>query len=107
MLAQRLVVLSLLANDSQGARRYLVAYREAGGTGLDQANALLHPRQSLSAAAWGPITIPGLLFSFRRMAALSTDQAPEELVAALARNIVTSGYRASRGIESLEQTEYL
>jgi hypothetical protein len=106
MLTRRLLMLSLLANDTPSARRYLVAYREAGGTGLDQANLLLQP-EAVSVATWGPITIPGPLFAFRRMAALSTDQAPEELVAALARNIVTSGYRASRGIESLEQTEYL
>jgi hypothetical protein len=107
MLARRLAVLSFLTNDSQGARRYLAAYREAGGEGMDQANALLQPQPAGPDASWGPATIPGPLFSFRRMAALSTDQAPEELVAALARNIVTSGYRASRGIESLEQTEYL
>jgi len=41
------------------------------------------------------------------MAALSTDQSPEELFAALARNIMTSGYRASSGADSMVQTEYL
>jgi hypothetical protein len=40
------------------------------------------------------------------MAALSPDLAPEELLPALARNIVTNGYEAS-GNEALQQTEYL
>ena len=51
--------------------------------------------------------IPGFLYSFRRMAALSSDQRPHELLPALARNIITSGYRASRASESLVLTEYL
>ena len=41
------------------------------------------------------------------MAALSSDQAPDELLPALARNVVTNGYRATRGAETLEQTEYM
>ncbi len=52
------------------------------------------------------ISIPGPLSSFARMAALSPDLAPEELLPALARNIVTNGYEAS-GNEALQQTEYL
>jgi len=40
------------------------------------------------------------------MAALSPDLAPEELLPALARNVVTNGYEAS-GNEALQQTEYL
>jgi hypothetical protein len=53
------------------------------------------------------ITIPGPLRSFSRMAALSPDLTPNDLLAALARIIVTNGYQASSGNESLEQTEYL
>ena len=45
--------------------------------------------------------------SFARMAAISTDAAPENVLPALARNIVTNGYQASRSNETLEQTEYL
>src|SRR5437764_8766643 len=40
------------------------------------------------------------------MAALTPDLAPEELLPALARNVVTNGYEAS-GNEALQQTEYL
>ena len=52
------------------------------------------------------VTVPGPLPSFARMAALSPDLAPEDLLPALARNIVTNGYEAS-GNEALQQTEYL
>jgi hypothetical protein len=52
------------------------------------------------------VTVPGPLASFARMAALSPDLAPEDLLPALARNIVTNGYEAS-GNEALQQTEFL
>ena len=52
------------------------------------------------------VTVPGPLSSFARIAALSPDLAPEELLPALARNVVTNGYEAS-GNEALQQTEYL
>lgn len=55
-----------------------------------------------------PIThLPGPMRSFNRMAAISPDLAPDDLLGALARNIVTNGYQASSGQEALEQTEYL
>jgi hypothetical protein len=41
------------------------------------------------------------------MAALSPDLAPDDLLAGLARNIVTNGYQASASSDSLDQTEYL
>lgn len=53
------------------------------------------------------IAIPGPMRSFARMAALSPDLNPEELLAALARNVVTNGYQAVSSNEALEQTEYL
>lgn len=53
------------------------------------------------------IAIPGPMRSFARMAALSPDLNPEELLSALARNVVTNGYQAVNSNESLEQTEYL
>ena len=53
------------------------------------------------------IAIPGPMRSFARMAALSPDLNPEELLGALARNIVTNGYQAVSSNEALEQTEYL
>ncbi len=53
------------------------------------------------------IQIPGPIRSFNRMAALSPDLTPDDLLGALARNIVTNGFQASSGREALEQTEYL
>jgi hypothetical protein len=41
------------------------------------------------------------------MAALAPDVHPEDLMSALARNIVTNGYQATASNEALEQTEYL
>ncbi len=41
------------------------------------------------------------------MAAISPDALPEEILPALARNVVTNGYEASHSNEALEQTEYL
>ena len=53
------------------------------------------------------IAIPGPMRSFARMAALSPDLNPDDLLAALARNVVTNGYQAVSSNEALEQTEYL
>ena len=53
------------------------------------------------------MTIPGPLRSFGRMAAISSDIQPEDVLPALARNVVTNGYQASHSNEALEQTEYL
>jgi hypothetical protein len=55
----------------------------------------------------GEIPIPGPLRSFARMAALAPDLNPDELMAALARNVVTNGYQATNSSEGLDQTEYL
>jgi hypothetical protein len=51
--------------------------------------------------------IPGPLRSFARMVAISGDARPNEILPALARNVVTNGYQASHSNEALEQTEYL
>ena len=56
---------------------------------------------------YSTVSIPGPLSSFARMAALSPDLAPEELLPALARNVVTNGYQAISANEALEPTEYL
>jgi hypothetical protein len=101
--ARRLVLLSLLAGDDAAASRHLETYRGAGGSGLELPKA--------GAAPAGPpmdtIDIPGPLRSFARMAALSPDLAPEEVLGALARNVVTNGYQAASSSEALDQTEYL
>lgn len=94
--ARRFAHLSLEAGDAAAARSALQT------AGLDAPAA-----QPASASSdYGTFEIPGLLLSFQRMAALSTDLEPEQMLPALARNIVTSGYRSVRG-ESLEKTEYL
>ena len=53
------------------------------------------------------VVIPGPLRSFARMAAFSADAAPEDVMPALARNVVTNGYQAARSNDELEETEYL
>ncbi len=78
----------------------LSQYRASGGTDL------VEPAKLEKPVAYSKISIPGPLSSFARMAALSPDLAPEELLPALARNVVTNGYEAS-GNEALQQTEYL
>lgn len=78
----------------------LAQYRAAGGTDLNEL-----PKRNIT-AAFSTTTIPGPLPAFARMAALSPDLSPEELLPALARNVATNGYEAS-GNAALQQTEYL
>jgi len=96
---RRLVLLDLLAGDRQRAESDLAAYRAAGGSDL----AAQIPPAAIRQMA--TIPLPGPLSSFSRMAALSPDLKPDELLPALARNIIVNGYRAIGN--SLEQTEYL
>ena len=98
--AQRLAILDLLAGDREASARHLQEYAAAGGKDL----AL--PPARISAPP-NYIEIPGPLRSFARMAALSPDVNPSDLLPALARNIITNGYRATTANEALEQTEYL
>ena len=101
-IARRLVILDLLAGDKKDAIRHLEVYRAAGGSGL-----AFHPEADRSSARQATISIPGPLHSFARMAALSPELAPEDLLPALGRNVVTNGYQAGGGNEGLEPTEYL
>jgi hypothetical protein len=98
--AQRLAVLDLLAGDREAAARHLQDYTTAGGKDLT-----LPPVRT--AAPPNYIEIPGPLRSFARMAALSPDLNPGDVLPALARNVITNGYRATTANEALEQTEYL
>jgi hypothetical protein len=102
MAARRLAILDLVAGDRAATARDLDEFRAAGGTGWDLAGT---SEQTPKAGAF--IEIPGPLRSFARMAALSQDLRPEDLLGALARNVVTNGYQASSSNEALEQTEYL
>ncbi len=56
---------------------------------------------------WVTAPIPGPLRSFARMAAISPDSHPRDILPALAHNVITNGYEASHGNEALEETEYL
>ena len=98
--AQRLAVLDLLSGDREASARDLQAYSVAGGKDL-----ALPPLRT--AVTPNYIEIPGPLRSFARMAALSPDLNPNDLLPALARNVITNGYRATTANEALEQTEYL
>lgn len=100
--AKRLAVLDLLAGDNAAAARSLEAYREAGGRALEIARAAAPPPESKQTAI-----IPGPLRSFARMAAIAPDVMPDNILPALARNVVTNGYQASHSNDALEQTEYL
>jgi hypothetical protein len=94
-IATRLAALDLLAGDRGAAARDAAA---AGKT-------LPQPKSAPPAGLTAPI--PGPMRSFARMAALSPDAAPDDILPALARNVVTNGYEASHSQEALEQTEYL
>ena len=101
-LSRRLILLDLLAGDRPAATHDLEGYNAAGGSDFT-----LPAAAATSAAAGATIDIPGPLRSFARMAALSPDLAPDDLLPALARNVVTNGYQAGASNEALEQTEYL
>ncbi len=97
-LAQRQLLLLDYMSDQDNAAD-LQQYQAAGGNDVSSPG----KRQQ---ASYAMVTVPGPLASFARMAALSPDLAPEELLPALARNIVTNGYEAA-GNEALQQTEFL
>ncbi|HBY63444.1 MAG TPA: hypothetical protein DEH78_26775 [Solibacterales bacterium] len=99
--ARRLALLDLIAGDRGAAERRLATYRSLGGSDLSLPSASASPVEVAHA------DIPGPIRSFARMAALSPDLPPQDLLPALARNIVTSGYQAAASSESLDQTEYL
>ncbi len=98
----RIVVLNLIHGREAEARRSLEAYRKAGGAGWELREASAAPSLPM-----GTVTIPGPLESFARMAAFSPEMPPQEILLALARNVVTNGYQALSGNEGMEQTEYL
>jgi len=102
---RRLIILDLLAGDREAATAHLTAFRLAGGSGLSLP--VESPSGSMAAPKDSYIEIPGPLRSFSRMAALAPEMHPEDLLTALARNVVTNGYQASGSNETLEQTEYM
>jgi hypothetical protein len=98
--ARRLAQLDLIAGDRAAAEKHLEEFRALGGSGLT-----LPPTAAAAPANF--IDIPGPLRSFARMAAVSPDIAPEDVMGVLAHNIVLNGYSATRANETLEPTEYL
>ena len=98
----RIVVLNLLHGNQEAAAAGLEAWRRAGGQGWELKTGAAAP-----ALPMGTVTIPGPLESFARMAAFSPEMPPQEILLALARNVVTNGYQALGGNEGMEQTEYL
>jgi hypothetical protein len=100
--ARRAVLLDLVAGDRTAAEADLTSYNALGGTDLQlpgPAAGGLPKRES--------VLIPGPIRSFARMAALSGDIQPDEILGALARNVVTNGYQASHANDELEETEFL
>ena len=101
-IARRLAILDLLAGDGAAVTHDAESYRAATGRSLEPA-----PAETPAAESGPTATIPGPVRSFARMAAISPSAAPEDILPALARNVVTNGYQASHSNEALEQTEYL
>src|SRR5579862_4753883 len=100
--ARRLAILDLVAGDDASAAKHVEQYRSEGGSGL-----VMPSPAALKPVEQTYIEIPGPMRSFARMAALSPDLKPEDLLPALARNVVTNGYQAASSNEALEQTEYM
>ncbi|MCB9383963.1 MAG: hypothetical protein H6509_05065, partial [Bryobacterales bacterium] len=105
--ARRLLALSLESGDVAQARAAADSFREAGGKDLPDAATALNATPRADDSGYGYTEVPGLYESFLRMAALSTDLDPHEILPALGRNLVTGGYRTSRGGEAAQETEYL
>jgi hypothetical protein len=101
---RRLVLLDLSAGDRTAAARDLDAYHAAGGEDWKAASV---PSVRAAEREAKTIEIPGPMRSFGRMAAIAPDVRPEDVMPAVARNVVTNGYQASHSNDALEQTEYL
>jgi len=97
---RQVVLVDFMTGQKADLASDLQQYRAAGG------NDLTAPPAAAKQNTYSSVLIPGPLSSFARMAALTPDLAPEELLPALARNVVTNGYEAS-GNEMLQPTEYL
>jgi hypothetical protein len=102
VIAKRLAAIDLLAGDTGAAARDLDAYRAATGKSLASWSTT-----PAAAENWSRVSLPGPIRSFARMAAISPETGTDEILPALARNVVTNGYQASHSNEALEPTEYL
>ena len=93
---RRLVLLDLAAGDRVAASSHLERYRAAGG-GKGWELPAVADGVNAGGREMGRAEIPGPLRSFARMAAISPDVGAEDVLAALARNVVTNGYQAVSG----------
>ncbi len=100
-IAKRLATLDILAGDNDAALRDFDTYNAMTGQNIKPRFTAAAAEQSATAP------IPGPLRSFARMAAMPPETPAGDILPALARNVVTNGYQASRSNEELEQTEYL
>ena len=100
---RRLILLHLQAGKYPQAQRELEVYHRAGGSDLPGwSDAVAAPRLPV-----GYIEIPGPLLPFLRMAAIRPQTPPEELLPALARNLVSIGHQYSHLYMKITPTEYL
>jgi len=97
-------LLEALRHTGDTARAAVIARRLAVIDALDGKGSTA---PAASVENWPTVPIPGPMRSFARMAAISPEAGPDEMLAALARNVVTNGYQASHSNEALEPTEYL
>jgi hypothetical protein len=97
---REVVLLDYMNEKDTDLAKDLEAYKAAGGADLNL------PAKAGALASYSSVMLPGPLSSFARMAALAPDLGAEELLPALARNVVTNGYEAA-GNEALQQTEYM
>ena len=102
-----LVTAALLAGDTEAARKALDKLRGDDPAIWPNGAGAVSPAKLSEATAANHVVVPGMLNSFLRMAALSTDALPDDLFPALAQNIVTGGYRATGGPAGMEPTEFL
>jgi hypothetical protein len=100
-IARRIETLDLLDGSREALTRDRASGRAAAGSALPPAPA------GDQGDAWPTAAIPGPMRSFARMSAILPEAKPDDVLPALARNIVTNGYQASHSNEALEQTEYL
>src|SRR5207248_2683638 len=101
--ARELSVHDLVAGDRAAASRHVQAYSAAGGKNWSAAPPW--PSAPTDNQLKQLVYIPGPLHSFGRMAAISNDINQDEVLPAIARNVVTNGYQASHSNDALEQTE--
>ncbi|MCU0226333.1 MAG: hypothetical protein MUF01_01730 [Bryobacterales bacterium] len=100
---RRLSVLSLEEDNRQSLERYMQLYRQTGAADL----AWPVTATGATKPTYGEIEIPGPLAAFARMTAITPDLDPEQLMSALARNVVISGFRSSGPEGGMIETEYL